>query len=49
MISNSGRNALPIEMAMRAKKEGIYTVALTNLHQSQNTTQPASIQRPAAV
>lgn len=37
VISNSGRNALPIEMAMRAKKEGIYTVALTNLHQSQNT------------
>lgn len=33
--SNSGRNAMPIEMAMRAKKEGVYTVAVTNLAQSQ--------------
>lgn len=38
IISNSGRNALPLEMAMRAKKEGIYTIALTNLEQSKATT-----------
>lgn len=38
IISNSGRNAVPVEMAMRAKKEGVYVVALTNLEQSQNTT-----------
>ncbi len=38
IISNSGRNAVPVEMAMRAKKEGIFTVALTNLKQSQETT-----------
>ncbi len=38
IVSNSGRNAMPIEMAMRAKKEGVYTVALTNLKQSRNTT-----------
>jgi len=38
ITSNSGRNAMPIEMAMRCKKEGIYCVALTNLHQSQNQT-----------
>ena len=38
IISNSGRNAVPIEMAMRCQKEGVYTIALTNLHQSQNTT-----------
>lgn len=38
ITSNSGRNAVPVEMAMRAKKEGVYTIALTNLHQSQNTT-----------
>ena len=38
ITSNSGRNAMPIEMAMRAKKEGIYTIALTNLAQSQATT-----------
>lgn len=34
IISNSGRNAVPIEMAMRCKKEGIYTIALTNMGQS---------------
>lgn len=36
--SNSGRNAVPIEMAMRCKKEGIFTVAVTNLEQSKNST-----------
>lgn len=38
ITSNSGRNAVPIEMAMRCQKEGIYTVAVTNLKQSKNTT-----------
>ncbi len=38
ITSNSGRNAMPIEMAMRCQKEGIYVVALTNLEQSRNTT-----------
>lgn len=38
ITSNSGRNAMPIEMAMRAQKEGVYTVALTNLEQSKKTT-----------
>lgn len=28
--SNSGRNAMPIEMAMRCQKEGVYTVAVTS-------------------
>lgn len=32
--SNSGRNALPIEMAMKCRKEGIFVVAVTNLKQS---------------
>ncbi len=32
--SNSGRNAMPIEMAMRCQKEGVYTIAVTNLEQS---------------
>ena len=36
--SNSGRNALPIEMAMRCKKEGVYVIAVTNLTQSMATT-----------
>lgn len=34
IISNSGRNALPIEMAMRAKQEGVRTIAITSLTQS---------------
>lgn len=38
ITSNSGRNAMPIEMAMRCKKEGIYVVALTNVRQSSNST-----------
>ena len=38
ITSNSGRNAMPIEMAMRCQKEGIYTIALTNLEQSRNQT-----------
>ncbi|MGN1343892.1 MAG: sugar isomerase domain-containing protein [Traorella sp.] len=38
VISNSGRNAVPIEMAMRCQKEGVYCVAVTNLAQSKSTT-----------
>lgn len=38
IISNSGRNAVPIEIAQRAKKEGVFTIALTNLAQSQKQT-----------
>lgn len=34
IISNSGRNAMPIEMAMRAKAEGVKTIAITSLTQS---------------
>ena len=35
VISNSGRNSMPIEMAMRAKKEGLYVVAISSLKQSE--------------
>ena len=38
ITSNSGRNSLPIEMAIRAKVEGVITIALTNLKQSEQTT-----------
>ena len=38
ITSNSGRNAMPIEMAMRCQKEGVYVVAITNLEQSMHTT-----------
>lgn len=35
VISNSGRNSMPIEMAMRCKKEGVFVVAVTSLKQSE--------------
>lgn len=34
IISNSGRNAMPIEMALRAKKEGLKVIAITSVTQS---------------
>ncbi|HCO85300.1 MAG TPA: hypothetical protein DIT95_17475, partial [Arenibacter sp.] len=34
VISNSGRNALPLEMAMKARQEGLTTIAITSLEQS---------------
>lgn len=38
IASNSGRNAVPIEMAMRCKKEGVTTIAITNVTQSSQAT-----------
>lgn len=38
VISNSGRNAMPIEMAEKAKKNGNYVVVLTSLEVSKNMT-----------
>jgi uncharacterized phosphosugar-binding protein len=34
IISNSGRNAVPIQMAMRAKKEGLTVIAITSYQHS---------------
>jgi uncharacterized phosphosugar-binding protein len=34
IISNSGRNAMPVEMAMIAKEKGIKSIAITSLEQS---------------
>lgn len=38
IISNSGKNAVPVEMALLARKRGIKTIALTSLAQSKAAT-----------
>ena len=38
IVSNSGRNAVPVQMALGAQKRGIYTVALTNLSHSKSVS-----------
>ena len=38
VVSNSGRNAYPIEMALAAKARGATTIALTSLKHAQATT-----------
>jgi uncharacterized phosphosugar-binding protein len=38
LVSNSGRNAVPVQMALGAKKRGIFTIALTNLNHSKSVS-----------
>jgi uncharacterized phosphosugar-binding protein len=38
IISNSGRNAVPVEMALEMKARGVKVVAITNLEQSREST-----------
>lgn len=37
-VSNSGRNAAPVELAAEARRRGVYTIALTSLRHSQSVT-----------
>ncbi|MFW6380973.1 MAG: sugar isomerase domain-containing protein [Bacillota bacterium] len=37
IISNSGRNSVPVETAMLARDKGIYTIGITSLDHSQTT------------
>ncbi len=36
VVSNSGRNGLPIDIALKAKEEGLYLLAITSLDHSKN-------------
>ncbi len=36
IISNSGRNNVPVEMAMKAKQEGVKVIAITSLNHTKN-------------
>ena len=38
IISNSGRNAVPVEMALEMKARGVKVIAITNLEQSRAST-----------
>lgn len=38
VVSNSGINALPVEVALEGRKRGLYVIALTNLTQSRQAT-----------
>lgn len=42
VISNSGRNPVPVEMAMEAKKAGVLVIGLTNLKHSKNVNSRCS-------
>lgn len=38
IFSNSGRNAVPIEMALAAKKRGLTVICITNMNHTNSTT-----------
>lgn len=38
VVSNSGRNELPVEMALEARKRGITTIAITSMAHSRSVT-----------
>jgi uncharacterized phosphosugar-binding protein len=38
LVSNSGRNAVPVQMALGAKQRGIFTIGMTNVNHSQGVS-----------
>jgi uncharacterized phosphosugar-binding protein len=38
LVSNSGRNAVPVQMALGAKKRGIFTIGMTNVNHSKGVS-----------